>query len=229
VLVEIELKVTFLTPFIVGTGALGETLSNKPTIKDAQQRPIIPGSAWKGRLRHTCERLARSLLADDHAVCRTPDPAAACPLDPAWLGYYCPACRLFGAPRRPSTLRFTDLHWDDDSLEPPTLIRTGVSINRLRRAAEPQRLYDLEAVDPLDVVYKGRITGALNETEGQALAALLLGGLQAMTTLGGGRGSGLGRCRIEAQARIDKGVVDEAWRREGLLRLHNQGAALWRS
>jgi hypothetical protein len=50
-----------------------------------------------------------------------------------------------------------------------------------------------------------------------------------MTTLGGGRGSGLGRCRIEAQARIDKRLVDEAWRREGLLRLHNQGAALWRS
>jgi len=228
VLVDIDLRITFITPFAVGTGAMGETQTNKPTIKDARQQPFIPGSALKGRLRHTCERLARSLLDDDRAACHAPDPATTCPLDPAWLDQYCPVCRLFGSPRRPSTLRFTDLH----RLEPataPTLIRTGVSINRRRRAAEPQRLYDLEAVDPLDMVYRGHITGYLNEAEGQALIALLLGGLHTLTTLGGGRGSGLGHCAIQAQARVDRRLVDESWQRAGLLRLQNGGIALWRS
>lgn len=224
----IDLKIRFLTPFTVGTGAMGETLTNKPTIKDAQQRPILPGSALKGRLRHTCERLARSLLADDNAVCHAPAPDSTCPLDPVALTHYCPICRLFGSPRRPSTLRFSDLHWSEGSFPAPTLVRTGVSIGRRRRVAEPRRLYDLEAVDPLDVVYQGQITGHLNEAEAQALTALLLGGLNALTTLGGGRGSGMGRCHIVVEARVDGRLIDATWQREGLLRLQEGGIALWR-
>jgi CRISPR/Cas system CSM-associated protein Csm3 (group 7 of RAMP superfamily) len=210
---------------------MGETPSNKPTLKDAHQRPIIPGSALKGRLRHTCEQLTRALLAADTAVCHAPDPAATCPLDPAWLGHYCPVCRLFGSPRQPSTLRFTDLRWSEPELVTPTLIRTGVSINRRRRVAEPQRLYDLEAVDPLTIPYQGRITGHLNETEAetQALLALLLAGLQTMTTLGGGRSSGLGRCQIRAVTRVGQQLVDETWRRAGLEQLQNWGVAKWQS
>lgn len=228
-LVDIDLRITFLTPFTVGTGAMGHTQTNKPTIKDALQRPLIPGSALKGRLRHTCERLACSLLDDDDAVCHAPNPATTCPLDTKWLDQYCPVCRLFGSPRRPSSLRFTDLHWLEPVAAAPTLIRSGVSINRRRRVAEPQRLYDLETVDPLDVVYRGHITGHLNEAEGQALIALLLGGLHGLTTLGGGRGSGLGRCAIQAQTRIDRRLVDAAWQRDGLLRLQNGRVNLWRS
>ena len=228
-LVDINMAITFLTPFTVGTGAMGETQTNKPTMKDALRRPFVPGSALKGRLRHTCESLARSLINDDQAVCHAPDPAAACPLDAHWLGQYCPVCRLFGSPLRPSTLHFTALPWAAHTNTAPTLIRTGVSIGRLRRVAEPQRLYDLEAVDPLDIIYHGRITGHLNEDEGQALVSLLLGGLQTLTALGGGRGSGLGRCAIQTQARVDRRLVDETWQREGLLRLQTGGVDLWRS
>ncbi|MCZ7672185.1 MAG: RAMP superfamily CRISPR-associated protein [Chloroflexi bacterium] len=228
-LLDIDLKITFLTPFSVGTGAMGETATNKPTIRDARHHPIIPGSAFKGRLRHTCEGLVRSLLNADNAVCHAPVPDTSCPLDPAWLGQYCPVCRLFGSPRRPASLYFTDLRWQDNTLAAPSLIRTGVSINRRRHAAEPLRLYDLEAVDALDIVYQGRISGHLNEAEGQALVALLLGSLRTLTTLGGGRGSGLGRCHIEAQTRVDQRLVKEAWQRDGLLRLQKGGVDLWRS
>ncbi len=213
--IKIELTARFLSPFNVGSGALGDALTNKPTLKDGRSRPIIPASAFKGRLRHTCERLLKTLQEDDHAVCQAPDPAAACPLSPHWLNDYCPACRLFGSPKRPSPLTFSDWTWALSDAA-PTQIRAGVSIRRSRRVAEPQRLYDLEAADPLTAPYKGVIQGHLADDDAPALAALLWAGIRDLKSIGGGRGSGLGRCKIEAVVRIDGRKVDESWLRQGL-------------
>lgn len=223
--VEIDLTVTFQAPFSVGTGALGDALTNRPTIKNGKLEAIIPGSSLKGRLRHRCERLLRALLADDAAACGAPNPANTCPLDPAWLRQYCPICRIFGSPRRPGPLMFSDLTWHGRLLEkPPTLLRTGVSIRRSRRVAEPQRLYDLEAVDAAaELLYRGTISGHLNDDDAQALAALLWAGLRELQTLGGGRGSGLGRCRVTPRVRAGGRAVDDAWLRAGLER----GMEIW--
>jgi CRISPR/Cas system CSM-associated protein Csm3 (group 7 of RAMP superfamily) len=223
--VQIEINAFFTSPFIVGTGALGDALADKPTLKNGRQQPIIPGSSFKGRLRHTCERLLRALLEEDSAACHAPDPAFTCPLDPAWLGAYCPICRLFGSPRRPSPLFFTDFRWLERGLAAPTLVRTGVSIRRNRRVAEPQRLYNLETVDPLEVNYRGEINGHVTDGDAQALLALLLVGIRDMKTIGGSRSSGLGRCRLEATMRLDgRRLKDEAgWLRQGL----EGGIQLW--
>lgn len=223
--VTIEVRVRFAAPFNVGTGALGDALTNKPTLKDDQQRPLIPGSAFKGRLRHTSERLLRALQDSDAAACHAPDPASTCPLDPHWLNDYCPICRIFGSPRRPSPLMFSDLRWMAGGQEAaPTRIRTGVSIRRNRRVAEPQRLYDLEAVDATaDLTYTGAINGHVNDADAQALLALLVVSLRELQTLGGGRGSGLGRCEVEATLRINRRPVDEDWVRNGL----QQGVQRW--
>lgn len=223
--VQITIRATFTSPFIVGTGALGDALADKPAIKNGRQQPIIPGSSFKGRLRHTCEQLLRSLLASERAVCHAPDPAATCPLDPAWLGNYCPICRLFGSPRRPAPLLFSDLRWREDQMATPTRIRTGVSIRRNRRVAEPQRLYSLEAVDPLSIQYQGEISGHLTDADSQALLALLIAGVRSLKTIGGSRASGLGRCHLAAIVRVDgRQLADEAtWLRQGL----QDGRRLW--
>lgn len=223
--ISIDVTAALHTPFNVGTGALGDAFTDKPTVKNGQQHAFIPGSAFKGRLRHTCERLLRALLDDDHAACHTPDPANTCPLDRAWLGAYCPICRLFGSPRRPGPLTFSDLHWQGQAVDiaPPTLLRTGVSIRRSRRVAEPQRLYNLEAVDALSIAYRGQISGHLPDADAQALVALLLGGVNALASIGGGRGSGLGQATFTARARIDNRLVDDAWMRHGL----EEGVRQW--
>lgn len=215
---EITLRIyaDFAAPFLVGTGALGDTLTNKPTIKNGRQQPIIPASAFKGRARHQCEQLLRTLQANEHAVCHAPDPANTCPLDSHWLNKYCPVCQLFGSPKRPSPLTFTDWKWQGRLEAAPTLIRTGVSIRRNRRVAEPQRLYDLEAVDPAGKRYEGRVSGHLPANDIQPLTALLWAGIRSLKTIGGGRSSGLGRVQLQVEVRVDGRKVEDDWLRDGL-------------
>lgn len=214
--ITVRLFAQFTSPFSVGSGALGDTLTNKPTLRDGIGKPIIPASAFKGRVRHQCEQLLRTLQDNEYAVCHAPDPAFTCPLDRHWFNAYCPVCQIFGSPKRPASLIFTDWHWRGQLDAAPTLIRTGVSIRRNRRVAEPQRLYDLEAVDPAGERYEGQIRGHLPPEMGQPLTALLWAGISSLKTIGGGRGSGLGRVQLRAEVRVDGRRVDESWLREGL-------------
>ncbi|MCA9954668.1 MAG: hypothetical protein KC434_08110 [Anaerolineales bacterium] len=216
--IDIEITAVFQTPFNVGTGALANIATNRPTIKDGRQQAIIPGSSYKGRLRHTCERLLRTLQQTDSAVCQPPVANRMCPLHEAWLGEFCPVCQLFGSPLRHSPLKFSDLHWQE-SAEAGVLtdIRTGVSIRRSRRVAEPQRLYDQEVFGPLpETIFSGTITGHLPDEAGQPLAALLLAGLRQLHTVGGGQTGGLGHCRFTARIKIDNRPQGNKWYEEGL-------------
>ena len=216
--IDIEITAVFQTPFNVGTGALANIATNRPTIKDGRQQVIIPGSSYKGRLRHTCERLLRTLQQTDGAVCQPPVANRMCPLHEAWLGEFCPVCRLFGSPLRQGPLKFSDLHWQESIDEAHlTDIRTGVSIRRNRRVAEPQRLYDQEVFGPLpETIFSGTITGHLPDDDSQALVALLLAGLRQLHTVGGGQTGGLGHGRFRTSTRIDNRPQDEAWYKEGL-------------
>lgn len=215
--IEIKLNAVFTSPFLVSTGALADSSADKPTFKDGRGRPIIPGSALKGRLRHTCEKLIRTLQTNEHAACQSPNPQFTCPLDPDRLNDYCPICKLFGSPRRPSSLVFTDLSWAETELELPTTLRTGVSIGRSRRVAEPQRLFRLETVAPLpQLVYQGEIYGHLNDDTPANLMALLVGGLKLLNTLGGQHTRGLGQCQFEIQTNLDGQLANEEWLRKGL-------------
>jgi CRISPR/Cas system CSM-associated protein Csm3 (group 7 of RAMP superfamily) len=216
--VRIELTAVFKTPFNVGTGALANAYTDRPTIKNGQQRPIIPGSSYKGRLRHTCERLLRTLQQNDAATCHPPVANTMCPLNDNWSGDFCPICRLFGSPTRPGPLHFSDLNWDADAgLEAPTDIRAGVAIRRSRRVAEPQKLYNTELFGPeLQTRYKGVISGHLVEADSQQLIALLLAGLRHMHTIGGGQTGGLGHCEFETRLTLDKQPQNDAWFEEGL-------------
>lgn len=125
-------------------------------------------------------------------------------------------CQLFGSPKRPSSLIFTDWQWQGRVESAPTLIRTGVSIRRNRRVAEPQRLYDMEAVDPVGRHYQGRVSGHLPAGDAQSLTALLWAGIGSLKTIGGGRGGGLGRAQLQVEVRVDGRKVDDTWLRDGL-------------
>ena len=215
---KIEFTAVFKTPFNVGTGALANTYTDRPTIKNGQQRPIIPGSSYKGRLRHTCEQLLRTLQQNTAAACQSPEANTMCPIDVAWAGGYCPICRIFGSPNLHSPLRFSDLQWEANvSLKSPTEIRTGVAIRRSRRVAEPQKLYNQELFGPVSQTrLKGTITGYLVDDDSQQLAALLIAGLRHMHTIGGGQTGGLGHCTFQTRLRIDGQLQNDAWFEEGL-------------
>lgn len=210
--VEIDLQVVFKTPFCVGSGAMADSLADKPTLKDAHWLPVVPGSALKGRLRHECERIVRALTNHDSTVCHGPVPDRMCPLDPARLGRQdrgaCPVCRVFGSPWLPSALCFGDLRWvlAEELAQAPlpaTDLRYGVSLRRARRVAEEDRLFTVETFAPTrETTYEGQIVGHFPDDDSERYwrVGLVLAGLRAITSLGGGRSRGLGWCRIEAQA-----------------------------
>ena len=156
------------TALCVGAGGSTGSLSDKPIIRNAQGQLLIPGSQLKGRLRHECEKLARSLgwwIPDSPQAGKlyltdpipgedeTPEAIAIRQtLEPfrtqysvfGYPGYHCWVSQIFGDPILPSRLIVDDLICPYSKDELPEIIRPGVSINRARRTAEDQKLFYLE-------------------------------------------------------------------------------------
>ena len=166
----IPLKAIIDSALCVGAGGSSGSLADKPILKNADGRLVIPASQVKGRLRHECEKLARSL---HWPVCKSPTAQYMCPqranisepeafnIPPYQLkerigqthlerdeGYtpqaHCLICQIFGNPALPARLRVSDLVCTATEDEIPEVLRPGVSINRRRRTAEEQKLYFLE-------------------------------------------------------------------------------------
>lgn len=204
---ELQIGLTLLveTALSVGTGGSAGVLADKTIVRTQLGALILPGSHLKGRLRHACEALAR---AKGIAVCRSPRPEAMCP-HAAGVTAPCAICRLFGSPSYPGALTFGDLVYQDlagaDRLRPPAL-RPGVSINRRRRTAEEQRLFQIETSPPGGHVYFDRadaIYGHLPDAEAQPLTQLLLAGIAYVQQWGGGKSRGLGWTSATAHAQLN--------------------------
>lgn len=232
--VVINIRIVFKTPFNIGSGALSDSLADNPTLKDAILVPALPGSSLKGRTRHECERIIRTLTSDDNTVCHGPAPDNMCPLDPVRFGRLdekaCSVCRIFGSPWLPSTVQFPDLRWEfrdefENERPPDTMIRYGVSIGRTRRVAEEQRLFTIETFAPTKATaFTGRLSGQFpdDDLERYGQVGLLVAGLRTITSLGGGRSRGLGWCQIEAKPadilNKEEMIIDDNTLREGLAR-----------
>ncbi len=119
--VDIRLAITLLTPACVGAAGSGGGIADKTLLRDGWNRPIIPGSQLKGRVRHACERLSAAL---GQPVCGAPYGEAMCPhttsitrqsREPLDLVRgpgprpQCAVCAIFGSALYPSPLTFSDL------------------------------------------------------------------------------------------------------------------------
>lgn len=187
--IQIDLSLQFSGAFNIGTGTAGGSLARRPLLRDWRGLPYLPGSSFKGRLRHTCKQLTETL---DQPTCTDPRAEAMCPNGPD-AGQLCPICRLFGSPAQPSPLVFSDFSLAEPKFfthtPPPGSLRYGVGISRYRRVAEDDLLYSTEVFVPGGpVIFKGNISGQVDELE----FGLLVAGLELMTTLGSGKTAGLG-------------------------------------
>jgi CRISPR/Cas system CSM-associated protein Csm3 (group 7 of RAMP superfamily) len=217
-LFRVDLAITIETALSIGgSGTLG-TLADKNLLRDAWDRLIIPGSQIKGRLRHACEALARSLYPDE-PVCRSPRPDALCPQDPAIPQNpagerKCLVCAIFGSTFWPSPLRFHNLIYDPDyPLTPaerrerfdiPQDLRPGVGIERRRGVAQEKLLFLIETSLPgTQPVFRaaGAIEGTLPT---RRHAALLLAGLQECRRWGAIKSRGLGWSSVALRAKYDQ-------------------------
>jgi CRISPR/Cas system CSM-associated protein Csm3 (group 7 of RAMP superfamily) len=225
------------TALCVGAGGSSGSLADKPILKNADGKLVIPASQVKGRLRHECEKLVRAL---GWPICESPVAETMCPQRTGVSGNFqrseyhlrdaprqpdgspqrhCLICQLFGNPTLPSRLQFSDLVCIEHPDNIPEVLRPGVTINRRRRTAEDQKLYFLET-SPANVglKFEGKILlrprwklAAEFETESPDFArALLLAGLHHIHALGGSKSTGLGWLHWEF-ADLDLSVPNEVW------------------
>jgi CRISPR/Cas system CSM-associated protein Csm3 (group 7 of RAMP superfamily) len=221
--VRIDLAIALVTPLCVGAAGSSGGLADKALQRDGWNRPIIPGSQLKGRVRHTCERIAEGMGLP---ICAAPYAESMCPAGPAAIirqarepidlaraggtAAQCAVCAIFGSPTYISPLSFGDLAATPPGLDfppqrpysPEERLRPGVGIDRARRTVLEEVLYLTETTDS-GLVFQGAIRGrwlATPPAEAERLIGLLLAGLALTTRWGGGSSRGLGWSKVAVRS-----------------------------
>ncbi|MDR7416039.1 MAG: RAMP superfamily CRISPR-associated protein [Armatimonadota bacterium] len=195
---RLEVRLTFrLHSGIHVTGEQAQLWTDKALVRSWKDpgHPVLPATTLKGWLRESAERLLRGL---GQPACDGSRPGAMCGL--------CLVCELFGAPRRRSTLRFSDAVL----AESRTDVRMNVSLSRHRKTAYEERLFSTE------VAWQKELTAHIegwfgSRAEAQQAAALLYVAARAGFAIGAARSRGLGWLKLKAfTASVDgKELSDE--------------------
>jgi CRISPR/Cas system CSM-associated protein Csm3 (group 7 of RAMP superfamily) len=206
ILESIPITAIIDTALCVGAGGASASVTDKAIVRNAQGQLIIPGSHLKGRLRHECEKLARSL---GWWIAESPSAEKLCPREaeiperfrdrytvPGYPGYHCWISQWFGDPILPARIAVNDLTCDYAQADLAPVIRPGVALNRRRQTAEDQRLFFRETSPAnAQLAFAGSIdlytTGA-TDAELQAMKLILLAGLRHIAALGGSKSAGMG-------------------------------------
>jgi CRISPR/Cas system CSM-associated protein Csm3 (group 7 of RAMP superfamily) len=213
------------TALCVGAGGSSGSLADKPIIRNSEGNLLIPASQIKGRVRHECEKLARSLgwaisespNAGRMVIWRDEAPSTSkfqrieYEIPGYENTYHCLVSQIFGDPVLPSRVIFDDLVCTEDPDNLPEVLRPGVTINRRRRTAEERKLYFLEtspANAKLQFEGEIHIQPSLTPQRPDYAKALIWAGLQHINALGGSKSAGLGWLSWELP-KID--VSDEVW------------------
>ena len=210
---NMEGEVKTLTAIRIGAGRSTSPVSaDLPVVRDAANRPYIPGSSFKGVLRSYIERVMRSLKDCRRIVCNPTDEKELCITredidslrkqrnDQQILNQTCWVCQLFGSPWYASKLQIRDLHvqpnlWFDQYQQ-----RDGVAIDRDTETVSGTKLYDYEVV-PAGVFFD--FHAVVDNAEDWQLGLLYVG-LSAFEngqlTIGGGSSRGLGSIELSLTA-----------------------------
>lgn len=196
-------------PMHIGTG-FARGLVNRTVVRGRDGLVYVPGSALKGKVRDACQALAR---LHEVADCRVPFAG-----NIADHREKCVVCRIFGAPSKPSTLRWHSAQLIQDwvkALQPDpqsravfgqTTTRTQVQLSRARGLASEGRLYTSEfAAEGLTLEAKPALTGHISltpmryadEPDVYHELVLMLAGMKMIGALGSGVSRGAGQCSLD--------------------------------
>lgn len=202
---SIELR-AIVSALCVGAGGSAGSLADKPIVRTGSGELLIPASQLKGRLRHECEKFARSL---GWPICRSPRPQTMCPqraelsaeqetefaIAPYQVanhqGHHCLICQIFGNPALRSRLDVDDLICTTRPDAIAEVLRPGVTINRRRRTAEEGKLYLLET-SPVNAELKFAGAIHLHRDRPPQAKALIFAALRHIRAIGGSKSTGLG-------------------------------------
>jgi CRISPR-associated RAMP protein (TIGR02581 family) len=219
----LPLKAIIDTALCVGAGGSTGSLADKPIMRRANGKLLIPGSQLKGRLRHECEKLARGL---GWPICESPTSETMCPQlagfseqDKAKFNrsdykieedhrHHCLICQIFGNPALASRVIVDDLICTQDPDNLPEVLRPGVTINRRRQTAEEKKLYFLETSPAnLKLEFEGNLYFQPNCPD--YAKALIVAALRHINALGGSKSAGLGWLTWDKLEEIK--IEDDIW------------------
>jgi len=221
---------TARTALRVGAGRSYDVLGEDvPVVKDTLERPVIPGSSFKGAVRAYAEQVLRTLEPlTEH---RESDPPLSCDplIDPCLTNEEvsaikdqdrtdeklrersCWTCRLFGAPWMASRVLVRDLPVQREAWFDQFSYREGVSIDRDKGTAQARKRYTLETVPegtPFDFEL---VADSATDAEMGLLLLALEGINNSMVSLGGARSRGLGDVSLEvAWSQVEEITPDDA-------------------
>jgi CRISPR-associated RAMP protein (TIGR02581 family) len=214
---EITGTLTLKTAVHIG-GSQNDGRGLSKILKDAFDRPIIPGSSLKGCLRSKVESMAH-LVVPDRSVCHQVKEGKHTCLSAQKSGIrdiqkklkeaktdnelkdflkekLCPSCLLFGGASWKSKVSVDDLHPISDMIF-PTENRDGVGIDRDTRLAAHGVKYQYEVI-PAGSQFGLRIVAEnLSESDPALLAVGILDLLRGNFAIGGKTSRGLGTARLE--------------------------------
>lgn len=202
--INLELKITFCSPFMVGSGFGMAGLVDLSTVKGRDGIVYLPGSSIKGRLRSEFKKnvevldtgsVCNSLIGGKTEICKAEEIKDACVI-----------CRIFGSELFEGSLIFEDAVMDEktsdilskietDRALPlfQSSIRTGIKINRQLKTVDEGALFTIEAANA-SIILTSRIHGSCQLGDDEY--AYLKGTIETITHLGGNKARGMGRCTI---------------------------------
>ncbi len=206
ILESIPITAIIDTALCIGAGGASASVADKSIVRNAQGQLIIPGSHLKGRLRHECEKLARSL---GWWIAESPSTERLCPVEQnipealrdrykvsGYPGFHCWISQWFGDPILPSRIAVNDLTCQYEKYDLEQVIRPGVALNRRRQTAEDQRLFFRETSPAnTQLPFSGSIdlyTTGISPEDLQGIKLIIHAGLRHTYALGGSKSAGLG-------------------------------------
>jgi len=224
----IQGEITMETAFHIGSSRGDTLVTDKPILRNAYGRPIIPGSSIKGAFRSAIERIVFSLdgvktcaLIDGYKACLTTSKGlqmkmeenrnklemkgtSASTIEDNLLKFtldnLCHTCLLFGSPYTASKVLFHDLR--PLSWAEVTEIRDGVAIDRDSERAVDNHKFDFEVV-PSQALFS--FTMQLENPTTKELGLIAVGlqeFRQGLVPLGGMKSRGLGKCKLKEDIEI---------------------------
>jgi CRISPR-associated RAMP protein (TIGR02581 family) len=226
---ELSGWLTAETAFRIGAGrSTGVIEPDLPVVRDAENKPYIPGSSFKGVLRSYLERFARTIQDVEKIACHPSHKEHWCITDAKmkderqklsqqvarkemeerdidsrlteWiLNESCLPCLTFGSPWLASKVQVRDLLVDKNRWFAQFQVRNGVAIDRDTETADEGNLYDYEVI-PSGVRFHLRL---IIENGKTWQWGMVMAGLKAFKNggiaIGGGKSRGLGAVSLNLE------------------------------
>jgi len=196
--IRLDLTVRFNSKWRIGSGE-GSMLVDRLIVRDARNRPYIPGSTLKGIARESCEKLARTLKFESPSDPHQQDLRIQDSFKPLKT-LLSPVDRLFGNAYQGCDLYFRNATLKEDTPYRAVNDQTRICKYRAIGTARHGHLFGSEYVAPLD--FQTMLTGWhdhlqwLVEEDPPYAYCLLIAALLQVERIGGDRSTGSGEVRI---------------------------------